>query len=133
VSSVNRSSQRPAPRAARVGGWVLASLLAICGAACSLIVESETNQCTTDTDCSRRFNNGSVCQSGICVKPGDNQNDGGGGADAGDCFQGEPKTNEDYLNQCTNADCIPFDNCTRLGLCNGGKLPPLVDPPDGGV
>jgi len=31
------------------------------------------------------------------------------------------------LNHCTNSDCSPFDNPTRLGAANwnGGKLLPL--------
>jgi hypothetical protein len=101
-----------------LGGWVLASVLAG-GAACSVVVESETNQCALDADCGK-FKNGSVCQGGLCVLVGAPQTD---------CFEGKPVKNEEFLNQCTNAQCIEFDNCERLGLCNGTVLPALVDPP----
>lgn len=105
-------------RVAFLGAWLLSSVLAG-GAACSVIVESETNQCASDADCGR-FNNGSVCQSGLCVLPG---------SPPTECFEGQPAKYEDFLNQCTDAQCIKFDNCERLGLCDGAALPALVDPP----
>jgi hypothetical protein len=101
-------------RVAFLGGWLLSS-----GAACSVIVESETNQCASDADCGR-FNNGSVCRGGLCVLSGEPPTE---------CFTGKPVKNADFLNQCTDAQCIKFDNCERLGLCQGAALPALVDPP----
>src|SRR5690242_20235602 len=47
------------------------------------------------------------------------------------CFQGKPTTNLELLNACTTADYVPFDNCARLGICDGGALPALR--PEGGV
>lgn len=44
------------------------------------------------------------------------------------CFQGTPSTDTDFYNQCTTAQCMHFDNCARLGICNG-EVPPLIDPP----
>jgi hypothetical protein len=43
------------------------------------------------------------------------------------CFNGTPSTDSDFFNRCTTAAFIPFDNCARLGLCNG-ETPPLVEP-----
>lgn len=42
-----------------------------------------------------------------------------------DCFCGKPKQPSDYLNGCTSAQCLPFDNAARAPLFKGGKLPPL--------
>jgi hypothetical protein len=104
-------------RAAIVGGFLLAGLLAGAGA-CSLVVEDRENQCETDADCSR-LAVGAVCRSGICA-PADGAGD--------QCFEGEPSTNDEFLNRCTDAQCTAFDNCARLGLCDGAELPALVDP-----
>jgi hypothetical protein len=136
----------------RVGTAVLLAALAVCGA-CSLLVESTTDQCKTNQDCSR-FGAFSVCNAGICVKPtsmvdaGSDANDDGDASDAGDasddgdasdagdgesCFSGKATTDPEFLNHCTDAGCEPFDNCARLGLCADAAVPPLVTPPDGGL
>jgi len=54
---------------------------------------------------------------------------GGGNASLGPpgCVQGTPATDTDFFNACTTAAYMPFDNCLRLGLCDGGA-PPLVAP-----
>jgi hypothetical protein len=46
------------------------------------------------------------------------------------CFSGTPVNSLDFLNACTDAAYVLFDDCTRLGAayCDGG-LPPLVTPP----
>lgn len=85
--------------------------------ACSLVVERRSQQCETDGDCAQ-FNNGSVCQQGACVL-----------ASQGTCFSGEPTKPEQFRNRCTTADCLPFDNCARVGLCGSASLPALVAPP----
>lgn len=104
-------------RAAVVGAWIFAGALAGTGA-CSFVVENEVNQCAADADCAR-FGAGAVCREGLCAPP-DNTGD--------QCFEGVPTTNDELLNKCTDAQCIPFDNCARLGLCDGAELPALVDP-----
>ena len=43
------------------------------------------------------------------------------------CAAGTPSTDADFFNQCTNSQFMRFDNCARLGLCNG-ETPPLLDP-----
>jgi hypothetical protein len=52
-----------------------------------------------------------------------------GGAEclgANDCWQCEPNSSTQLLNQCTDAECSPFDNVARLPLLErDGSLPPL--------
>ncbi len=136
--------------------WVLAMLalaaIATSIGACNLVVESATDQCTSDTDC-KIFNNGSVCANGVCVAGGSSSSSSSGMGGAGGmggggmggmggmggaggmggggptCFSGTPTKDVDFFNQCTEATCVEFDNCARLGLCEGAALPPLVDPP----
>jgi len=116
----------------RVATALLLAVIAASGA-CSLLVESTTDQCTTDADC-RPFGDFSVCTAGLCVKPGaanDAGPDGGDGGDGGACFTGTPTSDPEFFNQCADAGCEPFDNCARLNLCADAGLPPLVSP-DGG-
>ncbi len=49
------------------------------------------------------------------------------------CFAGTPTTNLQFLNACTTADYVVFDNCARIGLCDGGSLPALRDPKEAGA
>ena len=38
-------------------------------------------------------------------------------------------TQSDYLNACSTAACVPFDNCARLGMCDPKtQLPATIDP-----
>ncbi len=37
----------------------------------------------------------------------------------------EPDEDEHFLNGCTDGQCVPYDNPTRLPRFNGGNLPPL--------
>jgi hypothetical protein len=124
--------------------------LVIASAACSLIVNTDTTQCSTDGDCAG-FAAGAVCRDSVCVKAGgpgsgldgdvegSTNGEGGPGGEAGPLgpcqtggFRGTPTTNAEFLNQCTGAQCLPFDNCAKLGLCGGdaGFLP-AVDPEGG--
>jgi hypothetical protein len=122
-------------------------VVAVTVTACSLLVDTTKNQCTTAADCSPSA--GAMCVDGVCVAGGasaDASTDGnasdGPTGDAlvdGGCAPKEPTTQDDFLNEkCTNAQCISFDNCARVGLCPGvdggdGGLPALVDPPVGGI
>ena len=45
------------------------------------------------------------------------------------CFAGTPVNSLDFENACTTADYVVFDNCARIGYCDGGTLPALVTPP----
>ncbi|WP_257460749.1 hypothetical protein [Archangium lipolyticum] len=101
-------------------GWGLLAVLLLAGTTgCSLVLDSGAAQCATDEDCVR-FGSYPICQEGLCVPSG---------LGPPGCFRGEPSSEEQYRNQCTLAQCVPFDNCARLGLCDGASLPPLVPKP----
>jgi hypothetical protein len=47
-------------------------------------------------------------------------------AEAGQCYSCIPTTPIEFLNACTSAACVPFDDATRLTrLLPDGGLPPL--------
>lgn len=60
-----------------------------------------------------------TCQNGLCVNTGVS------------CVVGAPTSGVDFSNQCTASGCLPFDNCTRLALCDAGlgAGPALLPPP----
>ena len=101
------------------------------GGACTLLVKDDGAQCSTDGDC-RRFSATAVCVRGGC-RP--SEADGGANADGPPgCFSGTPSTTAQFLNRCTSATYLSFDNCARLGLCGDGgydpdalELPPTSD------
>jgi hypothetical protein len=45
-------------------------------------------------------------------------------SDAG-CWSCPPSSTSQFLNQCTNSTCSPFDNGSRVPSYDGGALPPL--------
>lgn len=114
--------------AAPFGVLVFSALLA----ACSVLLDKSKDQCTTSGECAR-FGAAFQCVQNVCVA---GASDGGptGGDGGSDACVPSPKTkNSDFYNEkCTNSSCIPFDNCSKVGICDGG-LPALVTPPDGGV
>lgn len=138
-------SRRP-----RFGFAVVTFGLLFASAACSLILNNDATQCSTDGDCAGVASGaGAVCRNSVCVKngpgtatgqdgdvEGSTNGEGGPNAEAGPCqtggFAGNPTTNAEFLNRCTSAQCLPFDNCANLGLCgsDAGLLPP-VDPEGG--
>jgi len=91
--------------------------------ACSLMLDRNIKQCATDLDCAT-FETGdtayAVCSQGVCVNSG---------LGPKGCFSGTPTATIDYLNACTTAQNMPFDNCARLGLCVAGALLPDPLPP----
>jgi hypothetical protein len=107
-------------------------------AACTALLNRSADQCSSDSDC-QPLRAGAVCSAGLCVG-GIAPTDGGvlsedSGLDAQSgfdgCFPGAPTNNEELLNACTSSQCMPFDNCARLGLCSGqGEAP---SDPDGGA
>ncbi|MBX3234304.1 MAG: hypothetical protein KIT84_21560 [Labilithrix sp.] len=128
-------------------------------AACTLILDRSSEQCSNSGDCAT-FGPRAMCVSNVCVAPPETDSgidrdvpdtsepevpdagDEDADADAGEtfghpgCFRGTPTTNEELLNACTRAACVPFDNCARLGLCDGGLLgaiPPTGTPPPAAV
>lgn len=96
--------------------------------ACSVALDRDGAQCTTDLDCAR-FESGStthaVCNQGVCM-------DSGLGPHG--CFGGAPVATVDYLNACTTAQNAPFNNCLRLGLCTpNAPLPDVTSPQSAGT
>src|SRR3954471_5429273 len=119
-------------RRSRYSFLIAIGLLAT-SAACSLILDHDTEQCSTDGDC-KGYAAGAVCRDSVCVSgsaAGGDAEAGGPNAErgadadaaveAGPCqkggFAGDPTTNAEFLNHCTSAQCEPFDNCDKLGLC----------------
>jgi hypothetical protein len=115
------------------GATAVAMLLA--SAACTALLDHGAAQCASDGDCAH-FGSHPYCQEGVCVSSG---------LGPADCFYGTPQQPEDFLNQCTTAQCLPFDNCQRLGLCGDASdldaalvAPPVPEaaaapaPPDAG-
>lgn len=127
----------------RRGRALVLGLLLIPAAACSVLLNTSRDQCSSDGDCTK-LSATAVCQSGVCVDTAaateagadgavsddGSVSDGGGSKDGGGitqgfdgCFPGTPTTPQQLLNACTNADCIAYDNCSMLGLCNDAGLP----------
>jgi hypothetical protein len=94
--------------------------------ACTALADRNINQCSTDLDCTH-FEGGetahAVCRDHVCVNSG---------LGPQGCFSGTPNTTADFLNACTTAHYLSFDNCSKLGLC-GVPLPEPQAPPTGGA
>jgi hypothetical protein len=89
-------------------------------AACSVLLDHSQTQCQTDGDCAQ-FGGHPYCQSGVCVASG---------LVPADCFSGTPQQPSDFLNQCSVAACMSFDDCARLGACDdAGADAALIAPP----
>ena len=103
--------------------FVLAVLLPLT-CACSLMFDRGIKQCAVDSDCAPLETGDTahaVCSQNVCV-------DSGLGPKG--CLADPPTATIEYLNACTAAQNMPFDNCARLGLCGSGTpLPDSVAPP----
>jgi hypothetical protein len=89
-------------------------------AGCSLVVDHGSTQCKTDADCAS-FGSHPYCMNGVCVPSG---------LGPAGCFYGTPQQQSDYANACTTAQCEPFDDCGRIGLCDaGGGMPDMLATP----
>ncbi len=102
--------------------WLAVSLGAL-ATACSLTIDRNVVQCTTDADCVNFESDTvthAVCSNSVCINSG---------LGPRGCFSGAPTTEAEYLNACTSAQYKHFDNCGRLGLCGATPLPDPVAPP----
>ena len=110
----------------QVLSFALAGVLPLMSA-CSVTIDRDMVQCKIDVDCAR-FETGTtahaVCNEGVCVNSG---------LGPKGCFSGTPQTTAQYLNACTNAQSLPFDNCFRLGLCGTVTLPDPWPPQSAGA
>jgi ABC-type phosphate transport system substrate-binding protein len=93
-------------------------LIACASLGCSLLVD-RSDQCRSDGDCAG-FPAHPVCRAGICVASG---------LGPANCFFGNPSSQSEFANACSAAQCVPFDNCGRLGLCQSGALSDTVMSP----
>lgn len=114
-------TMRPIPSSRR---WTLASVAALLmtSAACTALLDHDATQCRSDEDCAH-FGDHPYCQAGACVSSG---------LGPTSCFYGTPQQPQDFMNQCSTAQCLSFDNCQRLGLCDAGGEDAdagLVSPP----
>ena len=92
-------------------------------AACTALVDRSATQCATDPDCAH-FGSHPYCQGGVCVASG---------LGPADCFSGAPQKASDFLNQCSDSQCLSFDDCQRLNFCGSASdvdaaLPPPPTP-----
>jgi hypothetical protein len=116
----------------------LSSILLFATAACTLLLDRSSEQCASDGECAK-FAAGAICSNNTCVSGLDGSTDGpivpgidGGQDGCVPIVPGSSTTNEQFLNACTPAACIPVDNCALIGLCDGGFLgpePPTTAPP----
>lgn len=103
---------------------LLAVLLPLALGGCSLLVDHGSAQCQTDADCAR-LGGHPTCQNNVCVSSG---------LGPEGCVIATPQSQTDYLNACTTAACVPFNNCERLGLCGPDVPPPAtVDPTNAAI
>jgi len=115
--SLQRPSS-PSTRTRRGARLPLLAALALACAGCSAIIDTSAIQCVQDEDCTV-LDSAAICQDGVCVPSG---------LGPPGCFRGAPSSEEQFRNQCTTSQCFPFDNCARLGLCDGASLPALIPP-----
>jgi len=77
------------------------------------LLDKSTTQCRSDSDChSATF---SACHENVCVDPhllGAAGSSGCAGPNA--CVRCAPEAGTDFLNACTDSNCVPFDNAVRL-------------------
>jgi hypothetical protein len=102
--------------------YTLAMMLPLLGA-CTVAMDRDIVQCKTDLDCAKFESDTTehvVCNQGLCVNSG---------LGPRGCFSGTPGTNLEYLNACTSAQNVPFNNCARLGLCSPGATVPAPTTP----
>ncbi len=99
---------------------------------CTFLLDHDAKQCQSDADC-KTFAANAVCVDFVCTRPAATD----AGVDAGPplgppgCFRGTPSTDLEFYNACTNASFLAFDNCARVGLCDGGAEVAITRPDAG--
>jgi hypothetical protein len=121
-------------------------LVASFSGACSLLVESDADQCGNDVDCERMFP-GKICSAErVCIaRPKvDGGNDGAVTDTAAECwddagfgglgcYRCTPTTNDQLLNACTKHAFLPFDNAARIAGFDETNPRPTLPPIDSGI
>ncbi len=91
---------------------------------CSLVIESRDRQCEGDDDCASFDNATCDVSAGVCVPRGSTGSASCVGEDG--CYACVPEQQEEYLNACTDAECLPYDNTQLQGLLlEDGSVPPV--------
>ncbi len=91
---------------------------------CSFVIESRDRQCERDDDCEGFDNATCDVAAGVCVPLGSTGSAACVGEDG--CYACAPEQQEEYLNACTDAECVPYDNAQLQGLLlEDGSLPPV--------
>lgn len=88
------------------------------------MIESQDRQCEVDDDCSG-FED-AVCDTtnGVCIPRDAGTSSGCVGPDG--CFSCEPEQPVEFLNACTEAECVPYDNAQiEHLLLEDGSVPPV--------
>lgn len=101
--------------------WIASFIFALVGgatSACTFVLDSKSNQCNIDSDCSN-FAGFPSCQNGVCVA----SNLGPPG-----CIATEPMKQMDYLNACTTSKFVKYDNCDQIGYGCPDKQVSLPQP-----
>jgi hypothetical protein len=99
---------------------LLVALEALTG--CSLLIETRDAQCAEDEDCAGFAD--AVCDvaAGVCIR----STGTAGCAGPDGCFACVPEKPAEFLNACTEVDCVPFDNAQLEGLLQeDGSVPPV--------
>ena len=116
----------PRPRLATswrilLGAPLFAVIAILACDACTALLDPTATQCATDSDCAH-FGGHPYCQGGVCVASG---------LGPANCFAGTPEQPTDFLNQCSDSQCLSFDDCSRLGECSDASDfdAPLLSPP----
>ncbi len=104
---------------------LVASLLA---SACNLVVDTNITQCRSDSDCARFATvcnlDQHVCVAAVHVDAA-LAPDGRSCVGPGGCFSCTPTTEAEITAQCTDSECVPFDNNRIVLLTADGRLRPL--------
>jgi hypothetical protein len=122
--------------ASRVGVVVIAlaaACAAVVAAACSVFLNSDATQCSSDGECARFGNARCDTTKKVCVASGDaSATDGGcwddGGFGGAGCYACTPTTNDQLLNACAPHQFVRFDNAARIaGFDPNNPRPALPD------
>ncbi len=138
------------PTIPRRGRALLLAVLLLPVVACSVLLNTSSDQCKSDDDC-KKLSATATCQANVCVdgagtgeagasdgntadgttSDGSTAKDGGVTSGFDGCFPGKPTTAGQIQNACTSSECMTFDNCKMLGLCDDAGLPDGVFPDAG--
>ena len=98
---ITRMKERQGARGGRLLVLGVAALVIASAAACSVLLDHDATQCQTDNDCSQ-FGGHPYCQSTASASSG---------LGPYELLLRDPAAAQDFLNQCSTAQCFAFDDC----------------------